>query len=1840
MPEILRWLGTPSWTLSQQCTIFSETRRTSSVFAIYVLVAFVVILGSLHAPRTDGHKLEEHWKDTVQRKKVPTISPYEQRRLRGLHSPSWSFQKGSNHSRTSVKKRGRADRNILQHTNDNHTKVSWLHPKDEDLNSYKQGFNFSTGNQHVEIRGVANSTRSSTSDYGSQKWQTVNTQPFRLLVSHTSLRSTTRQPLNPIRKNATVLGSSLYDPMKNHEKGGGHEDSKKTQLEIHDVADKLAKSHEDIFTPQILDEESLLTKRKSTEHMATRASFWQSRDTPKASAPAFYPRSTKTSASATNRKGAPLKENDRGNDNVAKSTLFRPTISSRKETGKSLPAFQRSLSPEPHLMEPGRNRFSSNDSSSVSPMQQFKPKISPKIDLGTTIGKVSSNKPVIGLQSTGKSMLLPKAKTLKGNSTEMLTRNSENRNLDQDKIIDPLKSSWFLFSSKQPTKSRTFQNNHVTRTPAEVLLTLSTKLKHRKDLSSLVRAADKPFVSPLSPVSLDMGLTTRVDNVSPSNKSILKKNKSSNVGTSSPAPMTSSTQTERKKRKRKKSKNKRRQRTQKTSNKKLSSNLQGVSVDKDMSTNNGQRSTTKKEIDDADTSFKGHYEQRLDKPGGSSAGINTSMTQSKTSLQGAHGQQRLNRRPASAIVDSDLLDKIDYSSGSTDDRLTRLTWPGKSQSESTALGTDRKDKLLDSNSKRHTAEDMRRLFKTGLPLEDRKEDSPSEANRSPSIFRFIPKRKKGNTRERKNKNSYFQETKFPNFDSSASSGRVPITKDSSRLHFAKIATVLKTTVKRSARTVGTVTQTPNKKKNALNSKRWKFQLRKQKYKTNGFHIPNRETRIEDKTQSSANSDSVKSKSHSLFDHDEVDRRTNRKTQTNVGLTKQATDSSSLYPFVQANMHTLTLKTSSPLSENQPASSKMVSATSSPSIRKFPSWQRSTQIELYKGKESRHATTAIYDQHISGISTSLPLAFDKKNPNEKKLELFVTQAPNSVINNTTQVSSHFSSRIIRGTDESKSSPTFSVTASSDRNHDATSKTERKPDSSNEKVRKKQLPSTFVSVHSQNKSTTLSSEEIISVHFTEKSTASPASSQLPAITSKSAQHVTTSKNQAYNSTDNTYIQNVSLIDHQSSLPTSPSTRKNSSDYLTLHKEYRQTNKMNSDGFAKEQSSRSSIRQESDDTFRDTSRVSGFRTSTPFPAIWTFSTQRSKSNQQSSQKPNTKKLFPSMKSTFAESVVTTHNPNLVTSRLFATTTKTSDLDYKIAPSSVLSHKEQQSFFHPTTSSTSSFLTSSTSKSTLPLLSTTTSLKTQSSPTLPKAKLSSPSLSSSSNDIQKIVTDSPSVRWTPNTSISILQISSVSNGNQKSQHRSTTKPLTKLPQSTKNKHSNVPTSTMSSTNKIITSNKNTLKFANSTKKPFKANPTTSAQSKIKTFITTPGRKSTKKKSMPTLSISPITITEELISTTDSLKPKYDQTKSPPPPDSLDYEELLVKCKVKLNTDINGSDFINKIKNGLVSSYLEGRKLLQQRKSGSINNRRKREAISYVLEQNIGTHAVDYDETEGIEAKLTRQPRRDKLVEIYFQMLEYGSVIATDTAIKVFSQLQITEISVNLKYPIFHQIEAIKHMMFQSQHPLKPSMTNWLMVTIAAPSIPVLCVICILLTSWYRNHIRLRRKAMAEISRGSHYAESLADVGLEIDMEKGEIVSRAGSTSVLWTDITAGDTLERMGMAGDFPNADCVSSRSNSWNARGDPRTSANPGGRGLRQSPVAKQCQRNGKYVKKKHSVSSFHFENNLEDEWLGCLLSTDYTDPVEPKKEWLQLQTFQKYSQANNEQNRTGLFNPLLD
>lgn len=355
-------------------------------------------------------------------------------------------------------------------------------------------------------------------------------------------------------------------------------------------------------------------------------------------------------------------------------------------------------------------------------------------------------------------------------------------------------------------------------------------------------------------------------------------------------------------------------------------------------------------------------------------------------------------------------------------------------------------------------------------------------------------------------------------------------------------------------------------------------------------------------------------------------------------------------------------------------------------------------------------------------------------------------------------------------------------------------------------------------------------------------------------------------------------------------------------------------------------------------------------------------------------------------------------------------------------------------------------------------------------------------------------------------------------------------------------------------------------------------------------------------------------------------------PPGSSGHDELIVKCKVKKSINIKGNDFIKEIKNGLVYSYVEGRNLLNLRKAGSTNNRRrKRETIGFVLEQNIDAHAVHFADTEGIEAKILRVSRRGKLVEIYFQMQEYELVIDTDTAIEVFSQLQITEISVNLHYPIYHQIEAIKHVMFQSQHPLQPSATKWMMVTIAAPSIPVICVICILLTSWYRNHARLRRKAMAEISRGSQYAESLADVGLEIDMEKGEIVSRAGSTSVLWTEFAAGDTLERVGMSGEFPNTDSESSRSNSWNARGKSRASANPGGQGRHQSPVTKQCQKYGKYVKKKDSVSSFHFDHNLEDEWLGCLLTTDYTDPVDLRKEWLQLHTFQRYSQVNNEQNK---------
>lgn len=111
-------------------------------------------------------------------------------------------------------------------------------------------------------------------------------------------------------------------------------------------------------------------------------------------------------------------------------------------------------------------------------------------------------------------------------------------------------------------------------------------------------------------------------------------------------------------------------------------------------------------------------------------------------------------------------------------------------------------------------------------------------------------------------------------------------------------------------------------------------------------------------------------------------------------------------------------------------------------------------------------------------------------------------------------------------------------------------------------------------------------------------------------------------------------------------------------------------------------------------------------------------------------------------------------------------------------------------------------------------------------------------------------------------------------------------------------------------------------------------------------------------------------------------------------------------------------------------------------------------------------------------------------------------------------------------------------------------------------------------------------------YTESLADVGLEIDMEKGEIVSRAGSTSVLWSeDFVASATKETNSQAGYF-GPDYESSRSNSWSAYADPHNVFNSL-RSKKRSPIPKRYQRQGKYAKK-HSASSFNFETGLEDEW----------------------------------------------
>ncbi|XP_036359217.1 uncharacterized protein LOC115211655 isoform X2 [Octopus sinensis] len=362
-------------------------------------------------------------------------------------------------------------------------------------------------------------------------------------------------------------------------------------------------------------------------------------------------------------------------------------------------------------------------------------------------------------------------------------------------------------------------------------------------------------------------------------------------------------------------------------------------------------------------------------------------------------------------------------------------------------------------------------------------------------------------------------------------------------------------------------------------------------------------------------------------------------------------------------------------------------------------------------------------------------------------------------------------------------------------------------------------------------------------------------------------------------------------------------------------------------------------------------------------------------------------------------------------------------------------------------------------------------------------------------------------------------------------------------------------------------------------------------------------------------------------------------------HQNLLVVCKVDTSVNINSDQFQNNIRNGLVQSYIEGKALGEVNKSGSMKKRRKRslegskDQVHRINEMTL-TKCADGCKTgsDDVKAVIIRQDRRDALVSIYFQMQENGSVVEAEKAAEIFARLQLTEISVHLKYAIFEKVTVIKSLLPRQGHPPKPSSTKWMMVTIAAPSIPVLCVIFILLSSWYRNHTRLRQKAMADISRGSGYTESLADVGLEIDMEKGEIVSRAGSTSVLWSeDFVASATKETNSHAGYF-GADYESSRSNSWSAYADPNNVFNSL-RNKKRSPIPKRYQRQGKYAKK-HSSSSFNFETGLEDEWLGCLLSTDYCDAGNFKAEWLQLQSFRRCSLGANEHNTTAhqFMNPL--
>ena len=88
------------------------------------------------------------------------------------------------------------------------------------------------------------------------------------------------------------------------------------------------------------------------------------------------------------------------------------------------------------------------------------------------------------------------------------------------------------------------------------------------------------------------------------------------------------------------------------------------------------------------------------------------------------------------------INDLEIREGSAEDGLA---WLKESRSEARVPASVLKENWIERNGDRQTAKDVRRLFKTGLPPNDADEsDLKSQTNRSPSIVRFISKRRKGN----------------------------------------------------------------------------------------------------------------------------------------------------------------------------------------------------------------------------------------------------------------------------------------------------------------------------------------------------------------------------------------------------------------------------------------------------------------------------------------------------------------------------------------------------------------------------------------------------------------------------------------------------------------------------------------------------------------------------------------------------------------------------------------------------------------------------------------------------------------------------------------------------------------------------------------------------------------------------------------------------------------------------------------------------------------------------------------------------------------------------------------